>query len=89
MFSQNALYLVHAMFDGRGFHGFVLIAIGKMEILTTLPHLQDDIKVIRRYESWYYTKLVLYVMILYLETDWSRIRPLPSTNLTMIISSVG
>ena len=73
--------LVHAMFDGRGFHGFVLIAIGKMEILATLPHLQDDIKVIRRYEGWYYTKLVLYVMILYLETDWSRIRPLPSTNL--------
>ena len=85
MFSQNALYLVHAMFDGRGFHGFVivLIAIGKMEILATLPHLQDDIKVIRRYEGWYYTKLVLYVIILYLETDWSRIRPLPSTNLTL------
>ena len=82
MYSQNALYLVHAMFDGRGFHCFVLIAIGKMEILATLPHLQDDIKVIRRYEGWYYTKLVLYVMILYLETDWSRIRPLPSTNLT-------
>ena len=64
-----------------------LIAIGKMEILATLPHLQDDIKVIRRYEGWYYTKLVLYVMILYLETDWSRIRPLPSTNLTVKVST--
>ena len=81
MFSQNALYLVHAMFGGRGFRGFVLIAIGKMEILATFPHLQDDIKVIRRYEGWYYTKLVIYMMILYFETDWSRIRPLPSTTL--------
>ena len=44
----------------RGFRGFVLIAIGKMEILATFPHLQDDIKVIRRYEGWYYTHLVHY-----------------------------
>ena len=66
------------MFGGRGFRGF---AIGKMEILATFPHLQDDIKVIRRYEGWYYTKLVIYMMILYFETDWSRIRPLPSTTL--------
>ena len=36
------------------------IAIGKMEILATFPHLQDDIKVIRRYEGWYYTHLVHY-----------------------------
>ena len=71
------------MFGGRGFRGFVLIAIGKMEILATFPHLQDDIKVIRRYEGWYYTKLVIYMMILYFETDWSRIRPLPSTTLTL------
>ena len=69
------------MFGGRGFRGFVLIAIGKMEILATFPHLQDDIKVIRRYEGWYYTKVVIYMMILYFETDWSRIRPLPSTTL--------
>ena len=48
----------HAMFGGRGFRGFVLIAIGKMEILATFPHLQDDIKVIRRYEGWYYTHLL-------------------------------
>ena len=47
-------------FGGRGFRGFVLIAIGKMEILATFPHLQDDIKVIRRYEGWYYTHLVHY-----------------------------
>ena len=59
-----------------------------MEILATLPHLQDDIKVIRRYEGWYYTKLVLYVMILYLETDWSRIRPLPSTNLKLTLHNI-
>ena len=44
LFSQNALYLVHAMFGGCGFHGFVLIA---MEILTTFPLLQDEIQVIR------------------------------------------
>ena len=69
------------MFGGRGFRGFVLIAIGKMEILATFPHLQDDIKAIRRYEGWYYTHLVYYYSIFYLETDWSRIRPLPSTNL--------
>ena len=48
------------MFGGRGFRGFVLIAIGIMEILATFPHLQDDIKVIRRYEGWYYTHLVHY-----------------------------
>ena len=47
------------MFGGRGFRGFVLIAIGKMEILATFPHLQDDIKVIRRYEGWYYTFSIL------------------------------
>ena len=83
MFSQNALYLVHAMFGGRGFRGFVLIAIGIMEILATFPHLQDDIKVIRRYEGWYYTHLVHYYTLFQLETDWSRIRPLPSTNLKL------
>ena len=32
----------------------------KNEILATFPHLQDDIKVIRRYEGWYYTHLVHY-----------------------------
>ena len=53
----NALYLVHAMFGGRGFRGFVLIATGKMEILTTFPHFQDEKEVIRRYEGWYYTRL--------------------------------
>ena len=80
-----SLYLVHAMFDGRG---FVLIAIGIMEILATFPHLQDDIKVIRRYEGWYYTHLVYYYNIFYLETDWSRIRPLPSTNLKLALSLI-
>ena len=50
---------------GRGIHGFVLIVIGKMEILATFPHLQDDIKVSRRYEGWYYTKLVSYYIIFY------------------------
>ena len=38
-------------------------------------------KIIRRYEGWYYTKLVSYIIIFYLETDCSRIRPLPSTTL--------
>ena len=41
---------MHAMFGGRG---FVLIAIGKMEILATSPHFQDEKDVIRRYEGWY------------------------------------
>ena len=81
MFSHNVLYLVHAMFGGRGFRGFVLIAIGKMEILATFRH--DEIKIIRRYEGWYYTKLY-HVIIFYLETDWSRIHPLPSTTLTLL-----
>ena len=57
-FSQNALHLVHAMFGGLGFRGFVLIAIGKMEILATFPHFQDEKEVIRRYEGWYYIKLL-------------------------------
>ena len=54
--SQHALYLMHAMFGGRGFCGFVPIANGKMEILATFPHLQDKINMIRRYEGWYYTQ---------------------------------
>ena len=72
---------MHAMFGGRGFRGFVLIAIGKMEILATFPHFQDEKEVIRRYEGWYHTNLVYYYNIFYFETDWSRIRPLPSTTL--------
>ena len=81
MFSQNALYLVHAMFGVRGFRGFVLITIGRMAILHTFPHLQDNIKVIRSYEGWYYTRLVSYYIIVRFETDWRRIRPLPTTTL--------
>ena len=46
------------MFGGRGFRGFVLIAIGTMEILATFPHFQDEKEVIRRYEGWYYIKLL-------------------------------
>ena len=75
------------MFSGRGFRGFVLIAIGKMEILATFPHFQDEKEVIRRYEGWYYTKLESYYIILYFETDWSCIRPLPSTTLIKIESN--
>ena len=60
---------------------FVPIAIGKMEILATFPHFQDEKELIRRYEGWYYTNLVYYYNILYFETDWSRIRPLRSTEL--------
>ena len=40
-------WIVLAMFGRCGFHGFVLIAIGKMEVLATFPHLQDEIQVIR------------------------------------------
>ena len=82
MFSQNALYLVHAMIGEHGFRGFVLIAIGKIEILTIFPQLQANIELIRRYEGCYYTRLVSYYIIFDFETDWSRIRPLPSTTLT-------
>ena len=35
----------------------------------------------RRYEGCYYTRLESYYIIFYFETDWSRIRPLPSTTL--------
>ena len=36
------------MFGGRGFRGFVLMAIGKMVIVATFPHFQkssEDMKV--------------------------------------------
>ena len=44
---------------------------------------QDTIKVIRRYEGWYYIQFYSYYIILYFKSDWSRIRPLPSTTLTI------
>ena len=44
------------------FRCFVLIAIERMEILATFPHLQDEIEIIRRYEGLYYTKLVSYML---------------------------
>ena len=37
LFSQNTLYFVHDVFGWRGFH-----VIGKMEILATFPHFQDN-----------------------------------------------
>ena len=61
--------------------GFVLIAITKMDILYMFYQFQDPIKVIRRYEGCHYTRLESYYIIFYFETDWSRIRPLPSTTL--------
>ena len=70
------------MIGGRGFLRFVLIAITKMDILYMFYHFQDPIKVIRRYEGYHYTRLESYYIIFYFETDWSRIRPLPSTTLT-------
>ena len=60
---------------------FVLIAIRKMDILYMFYQFQDPIKVIRRYEGCHYTRLESYYIIFYFETDWSRIRPLPSTTL--------
>ena len=69
------------MIGGRGFLRFVLIAITKMDILYMFYHFQDPIKVIRRYEGCHYTRLESYYIIFYFETDWSRIRPLPSTTL--------
>ena len=69
------------MIGGRGFLHFVLIAITKMDILYMFYHFQDPIKVIRRYEGCHYTRLESYYIIFYFETDWSRIRPLPSTTL--------
>ena len=68
---------------GRGLLGFVLIAIAKMEIFPTLSVFQTNIKMIRRYEGCYYTRLESYYIIFYFETDWSRIRPLPSTTLRL------
>ena len=77
-FSENG-FICFLTMHGRGFLGFVLIAIRKMETLATFPHLQYDIKMSRRYEGWYYPK-----WILYLETDWSATHPLPSTTLKWI-----
>ena len=54
----------------------------KMAILTIFLQLQDNIKLIGRFEGCYYTRLESYYIIFYFETDWSRIRPLPSTTLT-------
>ena len=53
----------------------------KMEISAGFPQLQDSIKLNRRYEGWYYIQFYSYYIILYFESDWSRIRPLPSTTL--------
>ena len=72
------------MYGGRGFRGFVLMLIGKMAILTIFLQLQDNIKLIGRFEGCYYTRLESYYIIFYFETDWSRIRPLPSTTLIKI-----
>ena len=69
------------MYGGRGFCDFVLIAIGKMEILYMFYQFQDTVKVIRRYEGWYFIQFYSYYIILYFESDWSHIRPLPSTTL--------
>ena len=69
------------MYGGRGFCGFVLMLIGKMSILTIFLQLQDNIKLIERFEGCYYTRLESYYIIFNFETDWSRIRPLPSTTL--------
>ena len=67
------------MFSGCGLHGFVLIAIEKIEILATFPHLQNNIKLMRKYDGWYYTNLVYSYNMFYFETDWSRIGLFPST----------
>ena len=77
--------LVHATFGWHGFRGFVLTAIGKMEVLATFPHFQNVKEVIRRYEGLHYTHLVYYYNDFYFETDWSRIRPLPSTTRQTIL----
>ena len=82
------MYLVHAMIGGRGFLRFVLIKMAKMDILYMFYQFQDPIKVIRRYEGCHYTRLESYYIIFYFETDWSRIRPLPSTTLTVKLSSI-
>ena len=73
------------MIGGRGFLGFVLIAIARMDILYMFYQFQDPIKVIRRYEGCYYTRLESYYIIFYFETDWSRIRPLPSSTLIVCV----
>ena len=47
--------------------------------------LQDNMKLIRKYEVWYYTRLESYYIIFYFETDWSRIRPLPKYHLNISV----
>ena len=78
---------MHAMIGGRCFLGFVLITIAKMDIFPTLSLLQTNIKMIRRYEGCYYARLESYYIIFYFETDWSHIHSLPSTTLTVKLSS--
>ena len=60
IFSKCIVLGLRAMIGRRGFHGFVLIT---MEILPLFPQLQDNMKLIRRYEGLYYTRLVSYYII--------------------------
>ena len=69
---------------GVAFVVLYLCVFVKIEILTIFLRLQDNIKLIRRYEGCYYTRLDSYYIIFYFETDWSRILPLPSTTLSHI-----
>ena len=54
-FEKMALFVFskYIVLGGRGFRGFVLIANAKMPILTIFLQLQDNIKLIRRYEGCY------------------------------------
>ena len=60
------VYLVHAMYGGRGFRGFVVFANEKMEILYTFYQFQDSIQVIIRYEGCItsnLTHIILYCIL--------------------------
>ena len=59
-----------------------------MEILVTFPRFQDEKEVLRRYEGWYYIKLVSYYIIFHFETGCSCICPLPSTTLIATDTSI-
>ena len=51
------------------------------------PNTPTIVEKYKGYEGCYYTKLESYYIIFYFETDWSRIRPLPSTTLTVLMGN--
>ena len=90
MFSQNTLYLVVSqarpslMACTPCMMGVALLVL-RLEKWRFYIQFQDTIKVIRRYEGWYYIQSYSYYIILYFESDWCRIRSLELGSLVLVI----